>query len=341
MKTLKQFLVSMALTALALMNMAMATAPAFAQDSTGLLPLPQSGTAGSYIKLPTVGSGTAEAKFYNLVQAIITNVRYILGAVAIAFMVYAGIRMVFAQGGEEEYTTQKRNIIYAIIGLAVVGLSGELVRIFSVYCENGKDLAGQPCTAGGFLSGPNAITRSATLFNEQTQAIITFIKYIIGSIAVFSVIRSGLRLITSAGSEEHIAEDKKALFYGVLGLIFIIMADSVVTNVFYNIDVTKYPGVGGATPAFNPAQGVKEMAGITNLVVTIATPVAILMLLYGAFLYISSAGKEEQQGKAKRLIFAVIVGILIMYAAFAIVSTIISGSFQGGAGTVTQPTGQT
>ena len=332
MKTLKQFLIALALMVAVLTNVGL---PALAAPP--LLPLP--GTA--YSNLPSTGGDTAQAKFYNLVQAVITNARIILSAVAIALMVYAGIRLVFAQGGEEEYTTQKRNLVYCIIGLAVVGLSGELVRIFSVYCDaSGKDLAGQPCTVGGFLSGPNAITRSATLFNQQTQSVITFIKYIIGSIAVFSIIRSGLRLITQGGSEEHLAEDKKALLYGVIGLIFIVMADSVVTNVFYNIDLTKYPSVGGAQPSFNPVQGVKEMAGITNLVVTIATPVAILMLLYGAFLYISSAGKEEQQGKAKRLIFAVIVGILIMYAAFAIVSTIISGSFQGGAGTVTQPTAQ-
>ncbi len=340
MKTLKQFFLALALMAAVLTSLsAPVLVSAQAQDSTSLLPIPD---ASNYANLPQVAGSTADEKFDNLMVAVVNNVRYIIGAVAVALLVYAGIRLVIAQGNEEEYTTQKRNIMYAIIGLAVVGFAGDLARIFNVGCSStGKDfITQQPCTQGGFLNGPNAIVRSATLFNQRTQFIITFIKYLIGSVAVFSVIRSGLRLITSAGNEEKLAEDKKSLFYGILGLLFIIMADSAINTVFYKIDLSKYPSVGGAAPGFDAAQGVSEITGFTNLVVTIATPVAILMLLYAAFMYITAAGNEERQGKAKRLIFAVIAGILIMYAAFAIVSTIISGSFQGGVGTVTQPTGQ-
>lgn len=334
MKTLKQFLVTMALMVAVLAQLYVPSAAVFAQD---LIPLP----SGSYANLPTVAGETADQRFQYLVTAIVNNVRYVLGAVAIGLIVYAGVRMVLAQGNEEEYTTQKRNIMYAIIGLAVVGFSGDLVRIFSVYCpQTGKDFNGQPCTPGGFLKDPNAIIRSATLFDQRTEFIITFIKYFIGSIAVFGVIRSGMRLITSQGNEEKLAEDKKTLMYGIIGLLFIIMADNVISNVFYKVDLSRYPSVGGAAPGFDAAQGVKELAGFTNLVLSIATPIAVLMLLYGAFMYITSAGNEDRQGKAKRLIIAVVAGILIMYAAFAIVSTVISGSFQpGGAGTVEQPTG--
>ena len=340
MKTLKQFLIALTLMVVLLVNvapLALAEDPP-AANSQDLLPLPGS---GSYSNLPTVSGTSADQRFNNLVVAVVNNLRYIIGAVAIGVMVYAGVRMVIAQGNEEEYTTQKRNILYAIIGLAVIGLSGDLVRIFSVGCDaTGKDILGQPCVAGGFLKDPNAIVRSATLFNQRTQFVITFIKYLIGSIAVFGVVRSGMRLVTSSGNEEKLSEDKKGLFYGILGLIFIIMADPIINNVFYKVDLSRYPSVGGAAPGFDAAQGVKELAGFTNLVVTIATPVAILMLLYAAFSYVTSAGNEEKQGKAKRLIFAVIVGILVMYAAFAIVSTVISGSFQGGLGTQTAPTGQ-
>ncbi len=335
MKTLKQFLIAFGLMVMVLANLA------FPVSAADLLPLPGSSTTSNnpYANLPTVSGDTADQKFQNLVMAGIQNVRYLLGAVAVGMLVIAGVRLVMAQGSEEVYTEQKRSILYAIIGLAVVGFSGDLVRIFTVACPaTGKDISGQPCTPGSFLKDPNAIVRSATLFDQRTDFIITFIKYLIGSIAVFMVIRSGLRLIGSSGNEDKLAEDKKSLFYGILGLLFIIMADTAISKVFYKVDLSKYPGVGGVTPAFDAAQGVKELAGFTNLVLTIATPVAILMLLYGAFQYVTSAGNEDRQGKAKRLVFAVIAGILIMYAAFAIVSTIISGSFQGGLGTVTEPT---
>ena len=364
MKTVKQFLVTFALMIVVLTNM---SATAFAGDPSDApaasntlaptddpktpatggtkanpnakedyknLPLPDGNEYGDIAKLK---DGKADELFAQLVIGAITNVRYIIGAVSILLIIYAAIRMIVAQGAEDEYTAQKRNILYAIIGLAVIGLSGELVRILNVYCpDGGKDLTTNlPCTKGGFLQDPNAIIRSATLFNQRTQFVITFIKYLIGSVAVFGIIRSGLRLITMFGNEEKVGEDKKAIFYNIVGLLMIIMADSVVNNVFYKIDLSRYPSVGGATPSFNLPQGVKELAGFTNLVVTIVTPIAILVLLYGAFLYVTSATNEETQTKAKRLIFAVIIGLLIMYGAFAIVSTVISGSFQsGGAGTV-------
>ncbi len=240
------------------------------------------------------------------------NARYLLGAVAVGLIVYSGIRLVIAQGEEEVYTTQKRNILYAIIGLAIVGLSGDVVRILNVYCPTsgpsaGMDFTGQPCTPGGFLNGPNAIINSTSLFNQYSQLVITFIKYMIGSVAVFMVIRSGLRLITSSGNEK-LTEDKRSLFYGITGLIFIIMADPIINNVFYKINANSYSSTTGATPAIDTNQVVKEIAGATNLVLTIFAPIAVLMLLYGAFLYVTSAGNEETQGKAKQLYFCCCCG---------------------------------
>ena len=244
--------------------------------------------------------------------------------------------MVIAQGKEDEYTKQRHTILWAVAGLALVGMSGELVRIFSVSC--GAKIPGQPCTEGGFLKDPNAILRSAVLFNQRTQFFVTFLKYFIGSVAVLFIVRSGIRMIAMGSQEEAMNTDKKNLMYGILGLLLIILADTAVNNVFYQVDVSRYPSVGGLTPGINPGQGVKEIIGVTNFVVSIISPIAILMLLAGAVMYMTAAGNEEKQGKAKRLILSTIIGILIIYGAFAIVSTFVGGKFEGGGPQVTQPT---
>ena len=336
MKTLRQFLVTMALAGWLLTTFAVPVfAAGEAADNKPLLPLPGSGT---YTGIATVAGETAEEKFYNLVKNVIANVRYIIGAVAIAFIIYAGIRMVIAQGKEEEYGKQRMNILWAIIGLALIGMSGELIRIFNVYCgANGKDIADNPCVQGGFLKDPNAILRAATLFDQRTQFLITFIKYFIGSIAIFFVVRSGLRLITIGSNEENVGKDKKNLLYGLIGLGLIIMSDTVINKVFYQVDLSKYPTVGGAAPSFDPGRGVKEVVGFTNILVSIVGPMAVLALLAGGVMYITSGGNEEKQGKAKRVIMATIIGILIIYGAFAIVSTFVGGQFEGGAGPIAQP----
>ncbi len=53
---------------------------------------------------------------------------------------------------------------------------------------------------------------------------------------------------------------------------------------------------------------------------TIIGIVAVIFILYGAFLYITAAGKEEQLGKAKSVIIYGLFGILIAVLSFAIIS---------------------
>jgi hypothetical protein len=238
--------------------------------------------------------------------------------------------MVTAYGNEEVYAKQRNTILYAIMGLAIVGLSGELARIFAVSCPDYTDpnLQNYACTQGSsFLKDPNAIVRTSVIFNQRTKLIITFVKYFIGAVAIFEIISNGSKMVTMGSDEAKIGKIKKNLYYSIFGLLLIIVADTVINQVFYNIDLTKYPSTGGAQPGVNAAKGVQEIVGFTNLVVSIVGPLAILVLIAGGIMYMTAAGDESKMGKAKKLIFGALLGIIIIYGAFAIVSTFISGSF--------------
>ena len=324
MKTLRQFLAVMGVAAYLLASMAV---PASAQ--TRLFPLPGTEVYGG-VQAPT--QTTAQGQFQELIWGIVQNTRFILGAVAIAFIVYSGFRMVTAWGNEEVYGTQRRNLFYCVVGLAVVGLAGEVANIFAVSCPDPSSTFIPPggtklaCTQGGFLKDPNSIIRASTLFSQRTKIVITFIKYFIGSITILMIVRSGLRMITMSSKEETIAQDKKSLAYSAIGLALIILADNVISNVFYKLDLTRYPSTGGAAPAVDAVRGVQEIVGFTNFAVSIVGPIAVLMLLAGGIMYITAAGKEDQMSKAKKLIMVALVGIIIMFGAFAVVSTFISGN---------------
>jgi hypothetical protein len=193
-----------------------------------------------YGNIPAAGSGTAQSQIATLIWGLVMNVRYIIGAVAIGMIVFAGFRMVTGWGKEEVYGEQRMGIFYVVLGLTAVGLAGELASVFSVACP--PAVAGQPvapCVTGGFLKDPNAIVRAATLFDQRTQIIITFIKYFVGGIAVMMIIRNGMRMISMGSSEDKIATDKKNLFYSIVGLIIITVSDLAINKVFYKIDRTR------------------------------------------------------------------------------------------------------
>lgn len=306
MRSFLQFLV-----VLGLMTMALSLSAAPVILAQGIFPLESATTYG--VEAPP--AGTAQVQVNALVLGLMQNMRYILGAVAIALGVFAGFKLVIGWGNEDTYTTQKRNLFYVVIGLTAVGLAGELAKIFSV-------------EKGTFLKDPNQILRTTILFNQQTQIIITFIKYFIGGIAVLMIVRNGFRMITMGEAEDKIALDKKNLLYSIFGLVLIIIADTAINKVFYVLDLSRYPSTTGAEPAVDPTRGVEEIVGATNFMVALLAPIAIIALVAGGVMYMTAAGNEEQMTKAKRLLVAVLAGIILIYGAFAIVSTFIAGSFE-------------
>lgn len=327
-KFIKQFLATLGLMVymLASLTLSVSAADPAPTPPTRLFPLAGNNVYGN---LPAPTQGTATAQIAELTWGAVQVARSIIGAVAVVMAVYAGIRMVTAYGNEEVYSTQKRNLFYCVVGLAIVGLGGEVSNILAVSCPD-FTAPGQTklsCTQGGFLKDPNAIVRASTLFNQRTKIIITFIKYLIGSVAVFMIIRNGFRMITQGSNEEELGKDKKSLMYSLAGLFLIIISDTMISQVFYKLDVTRYPGVGGAQPGVDAARGVQELVGITNYVVAFVGTLAVGALVVGGIMYITARGDDANIEKAKRVITAALAGIILIFGAFAIVSTFISGSF--------------
>lgn len=57
--------------------------------------------------------------------------------------------------------------------------------------------------------------------------------------------------------------------------------------------------------------------------------IATLMIIYGGILYVTSAGNDENVGKAKKILMYAIVGIVVILLSFAIVNTVIGGAGTG------------
>ena len=298
---IKELLVLLPVMTLALSFGALATASAAA------IPLPES-LCGVF---PCPEGNNAVQMTQNLAGKIFDNLRYIIGAVAILMIVVSGVKLVVSGGNEETYTKQSMAIIYGVLGLFFIALAGELANIFSV--DN-----------GGFIKDPNVAVQRSRLFTRTVEIVITFIKYIIGSVSVTFIIRDSLRLIFKGDEEEELGKAKKNIFYGILGLIVIMMASPVINNVFFKIDTSQFQGVNAVRPGINTAQLVQQISGATNIAAALAGPLALLSFVIGGIMYIFAAGNEETLGKAKKIMLWSSIGILTIYGAFAIVSLFIS-----------------
>lgn len=288
-----------------LLGFALPSSAAFVDIPSGLC---------EFFPCPVGDTGVKQAR--SLTAKLVDNARFIIGAVAVLIIIIAGVKLVMTQGNEEEFTKQKTTLMWGVVGLLVVGLAGEISQILDV-------------DRGGFLKDPNVMVQRSRLFNRSVEIIITFAKYIIGSVAVLFIVRNGLRLVLLGGEEEEIAKDKKDIFYALLGLVVILVANPIITKVFFKIDTTKFAGVEAVKPSIDMQRLVLELAGMTNIVAAIAGPFALLSLMAGALMYAASGGEEEKVGKAKKIMLWALLGLVVIYGAFGIVSTFVLRQFQG------------
>ena len=69
---------------------------------------------------------------------------------------------------------------------------------------------------------------------------------------------------------------------------------------------------------------VRDMAvTIVKYLITFLGIIAVVIILYGGFVWMTAAGNDDRVSKAKSIIVAGIIGLIIIIAAFAIVNFVI------------------
>lgn len=265
--------------------------------------------------IPTPPSAEGQTIVKKLVLGGLTYVKAIVVAVGILYITILGFRLVIAQGDEEAITKAKRGLIYAVIAFVLISMSQDIGRIFGM-------------ESGTLLGSPQEILERVHLFDKQVEILMTFIKYVIGTLATLMLVISGIKFITAGGNEEEVSKARKRVLFSGGGLLLIFIGEIFIERVFYKVDKNVYSGITGVDPGVDAKEGVEQIAGITNLLVSVIAPIAVLILIGGAIMYATAGGDEEKMNKAKRLIIATVVGILIIYGAFALVSTVLSSRLE-------------
>jgi hypothetical protein len=257
------------------------------------------------------------------IQKAVGYFKVLIGVVAVFFIIFMGAKLATAGGNEEEVKKATKGLLFSILALAIISLSEEIALIVGFFKE---DAAYGGKSTGGLIGSPGQILERVHLFDIQVEVVITFIKYLIGSFAVLMVVINGVKLVVG-GEEENTKKAKNGIIYALAGLLMMYLADIAVNKVFYKLDKSIYSGLEGAAPATDLQRGLGELIGITNFVVSFVGPLLLLVILIGGVLYITAGGEEEKMNKAKRVIISGAIGLIVVYGAFAIISTVITGYF--------------
>lgn len=248
---------------------------------------------------------TGQGGARNITSAIffvIDFVKYVLGSIAVLMLIINAIKMITAgKDSEEEITKEKTFLKYALMGLVLVFVSEEAIKL-AFFGEEGNVLRSEETAAEFGRAGSDVI-----------KGIYTFVEVFMGSLAVLMIVYSGLQILVGGGNEEAATAGKKRVLIASIGLIIIGISELVVKDIVFKeqgdeIDVER---------------GRQLIVSLTNFLASAIGTVAVLAFVYAGFLYILNFGNDEMTGKAKKIMFGALVGIVLAAGAFALVSTII------------------
>lgn len=283
------------------------TSPALAQNLSETL-----GQVNKGANLPGFeAAGHADASYEpgasnitSVIYMAVDLLKYFLGTIAVLVIIFSGIRLLTAGKQIEDVASQqKENIKYAIIGLIIIIMADVMVQqVF--FGEQGEVYRSQ-----------SDAQLAAERGTEQIKGLYDFLTYFVGAIAVLMIIFAGFRMVVSGGNEETMTKSKNQIMWAAVGLVVIGLSELAVKDIIF-------PDQGSRLSDVNAARA--QIVNFTNFVSGFVATIAIGFFMYGGFLYVTAAGKEEQAGKAKKVIMGAAIGILVALAAFAIVNTLIT-----------------
>lgn len=105
----------------------------------------------------------------------------------------------------------------------------------------------------------------------------------------------------------------------------------------FGVDVALAQGGGAIDPEADQPAIIRALSGgqtglrgivltIINFFLTFLGLLAVIMVIYGGFLYVSSAGNEENVNKAKKILLYAVIGIVVIIVSFALVNTLLGAA---------------
>ncbi|MDP2624891.1 MAG: hypothetical protein Q8P27_01765 [Candidatus Peregrinibacteria bacterium] len=140
---------------------------------------------------------------------------------------------------------------------------------------------------------------------------IDFVKYTLGSIAVFMLIINSMRMIMAGKeSEEATTKEKVFLKYALAGLVLVFVADEAIQLAFYGQEGEFLRDED--TAAEFATGGADLIKGVYTFVEVFIGSIAVLMMVFSGLQILIASGSEEAVNSAKKRIYISSVGLIII-----------------------------
>ena len=247
-------------------------------------------------------------KVNDTLMAVVHLIRNILGVLAVLWLTYSGLALITAGGDESLISEQKKGVMWSVLGLMLVFLIEPFV--LNVLYGGGSEI--KPGEA--ILDIDSSIDRG----QAEIEGMVKWIRTIIGGIAVFMIVLSGMKVIFSA-DDETLGKQKATFLWTGIGMMILLLDEILIDTIYGSPEISS----NSIQVTSNPLAAISEATGIIAWILGFVAVIAVLALVYGGFLMIFSAGDEENAATGKKIVLNVILGVIIILTSYTIIATLV------------------
>lgn len=187
-------------------------------------------------------------------------------------------------------------------------------------CDDGTQCckSGTGGGGGGSVSIPFSNPLAYNTVEEVLNSILGTLRSIIVTLALVFLVVGAVLYITSAGNQKQMEVAKGAIVAAMIGLAIGLAAPS------FLLEIGKVLGWGAvsAGPVADAPTLSQIALSVLEFLLSVVGILAIIMLVVGGIMYLTSAGSEDRAETGKNIIKYAIIGIFVALASLVIVSQI-------------------
>ena len=182
------------------------------------------------LTLPTIASAQSidspidGVTAIDVIFTIFTWFTGIFGIVAMAYLIWNGLRLIYSRGNEELLAKAKEGTTWAVYGFVFAILSFSIVSATATFFGS---------TGINELEDPNDLNPpiSAAGFDDAIKLIINGFLAVAFVLSILMVVYSGYRMIFSAGNEQQVTKAKTILTWAIVGLVVIVLSYAILNGI--------------------------------------------------------------------------------------------------------------
>lgn len=169
---------------------------------------------------------------------------------------------------------------------------------------------GSASSASVTLSNPI----SYTSVEDVGMEVLTFLRQVVGVLAVVFIVIGGILYITSRGDTGQTETAKKAITAACIGLALVLAGPSFVETIYVDILDSQT-----LTAPEDPISIPEIAMNVLEFLLSVAGTLAVLAIVYGGITYFTAAVDTKQADTAKQIILYSVVGIVVILLSLSIV----------------------